>query len=119
MSDQLALFRSLKRCSRRTIQVGGGEIYSEYTREVVTICEDSSRGLLRDVLYVPGLGINLLSVRKICDAGLKGKLDSTRIYFKKDGKKAIKAHLQNGLYIVTHFYDDYKEVALPARVGRP
>ena len=68
-------------------------MYSEYTREVVAICEDSSRGLLRDVLYVSGLGINLLSVRKICDAGLKGKLDSTYIYFKKDRKKAIKAYL--------------------------
>ena len=93
-------------------------MYSEYTGEVVAICEDGSRGLLRDVLYVPGLGINLLSVRKICDAGLKGKLDSTRMYFKKDGKKAIKAHLQNGLYIITHFYNNYKEVALLARIGR-
>ena len=93
MSDQLALFRSLKRCSRRTIQVGGGEMYSEYTGEVVTICEDSSRGLLWDVLYVPGLGINLLSIRKIYNTGLKGKLDSIRIYFKKDRKKAIKVYL--------------------------
>ena len=119
MSDQLDLFRSLKRCARRTIQVGGGEMYSEYTGEVVAICEDGSRGLLRDVLYVPGLGINLLSVRKICDAGLKGRLDSTRMYFKKDGKKVIEAILQNGLYIVTHFDDNYKEIALPARAGRP
>ena len=93
MSDQLDLFRSLKRCVRRIIQVGGGEIYSEYTREVVAIYEDSSRGLLRDVLYVPGLGINLLSIRKICDAGLKGRLDSTRIYFKKNRKKVIEAIL--------------------------
>ena len=68
-------------------------MYSEYTREVVAICEDGSRGLLRDVLYVPGLGINLLSIRKICNTGLKGKLDSTRIYFKKDRKKAIKVYL--------------------------
>ena len=93
MSNQLDLFRSLKRYARRTIQVSRGEIYSEYTREVVAIYEDGSRGLLRDVLYVPGLGINLLSVRKICDAGLKGRLDSTRMYFKKDGKKVIEVIL--------------------------
>ena len=68
-------------------------MYSEYTREVVIIYEDSSRGLLWDVLYVPGLSINLLSIRKIYNAGLKGKLDSTRIYFKKDRKKAIKVYL--------------------------
>ena len=87
------MFRSLKRYVRRIIQVGRGEIYSEYTREVVIICEDGSRGLLRDVLYVPRLGINLLSVRRICDARLKGRLDSTRIYFKKDRKKVIEVIL--------------------------
>ena len=87
------MFRSLKRCARRIIQVSREEIYSEYTREIVTICEDSSRGLLRDVLYVPGLSINLLSVRRIYNTRLKGRLDSTRIYFKKNKKKVIEVIL--------------------------
>jgi hypothetical protein len=31
--------------------------------------------LLSDVLYVPGLRVNLLSARRVCQAGLKARFD--------------------------------------------
>ena len=71
---------------------------------------------VKNVLYVPDLGISLMSARRVCDAGLKGHFNSTLVYFKKDGRKIIKATLQDGLYIVNHIADGYEEIALPARV---
>jgi hypothetical protein len=66
MTDQLNLFRGLlTKIKRRTIKVGGGKLYSD---EIGTT-EMKVAGvslLLPNTLYVKGLGMNLLSSRKIC-----------------------------------------------------
>ena len=116
MSDQLSLFRSIKPCRRRIIRVGGGVLHAEYTGTVVIICKDGSQGLLKNVLYVPKLGVNLISARRICEGGLEGRFSSTEMYFTKDGKRIIEAKLQDGLYIVTHIAENYKEKALTTQV---
>lgn len=60
MTDQRQLFRSLTPVKRRTIKVGGGKLYSWH----MGVCElrvPSGRTvLLKDVLFVPNLGVNLL-----------------------------------------------------------
>ena len=46
--------------------------------------------LLSDVLYVPRLGVNLLSSRKICSKeGVLGSFDDKTMYFKKGNKTLI------------------------------
>ena len=71
---------------------------------------------MKNVLYIPKLGINLISARRICEGGLKGRFSSTEMYFTKDGKRIIEAKLQNGLYIVTYIAENYKEKALTIQV---
>ena len=39
------------------------------------------------------------------------------MYFTKDGKRIIEAKLQDGLYIVTHIAENYKEKALITQVS--
>lgn len=114
MSDQISLFRSLKPIPRRTIMVGGGKLYANEKGTVRMTCEDGSSMYLNGVLFVPKLGINLMSSRKICrDIGLQGTFDQHNIYFSKYNRKLITATMENGLYIVTHISKDIDKLVLP------
>lgn len=48
---------------RRTVKVGSGNLYAEYAGQVVM--KVSVASLLENFLFVPGLGVNLLSSRKL------------------------------------------------------
>lgn len=114
MSNQRHLFRDLARIGRRRIRVDGGVLYADYRGIVDIVYADRSRMSLQDVLYVPSLGINLLSGRRIYDAGLKGSFDAKHIYFKLGNKKIITSIITDGLYLVTHVSKRAGEVAYPA-----
>jgi hypothetical protein len=49
---------------RRTIKVKGGRLYTDFIGQV-KIKVASVSLILKDVLYVPGLGVNLLLSRKL------------------------------------------------------
>ena len=58
--------------------------------------------LLEDVLFVPNLGVNLLSSRKICSKlGVKGSFDSQTMYFTCANEKIMRADIQGGIYIIS------------------
>src|SRR2546421_9027917 len=102
MTDQRHLFRSLAPVKRRTIRVGGGKLYSWH----IGVCElrvPSGRSvLLKDVLFVPNLGVNLLSSRKICSQpGVKGTFDSQTMYFTRGNEKIMRADIYGGIYIIS------------------
>lgn len=111
MSDQPSLFRRLIPIKRRTIKVGGGQLYAWYTGTVDIVCKDGSSLVLSDVLYVPNLGINLLSGKRMCEAGLEGIFDTTKMYFLADKKRIITATMNRGLYILTHVSKKCRERA--------
>ena len=49
---------------RRTIKVGGGRLYTEF-KERVKIRVASISLILKDILYIPSLGINIFLSRKL------------------------------------------------------
>jgi hypothetical protein len=59
--------------------------------------------ILEDVLYVPGLGVNLLSSRKLCTAwNCLGVFNSDSMWFISENKQVIlQANVKEGLYIVS------------------
>lgn len=114
MSDQPLLFRRMTKIKRRLVRVGGGELYADWKGEAQVVCEDGSSIWLSDVLLVPNLGVNLLSGRRICAAGLKGYFDSHALYFRLGKKIIIKATMDDGLYVVSHIADGYQETAFPS-----
>jgi hypothetical protein len=71
------------------------------------VCKDGSSTWLLDVLLVPNLGVNLLSGRRICAAGLKGRFNSHALCFKLGKKIIIEATMDDGLYVVSHIADGY------------
>jgi hypothetical protein len=114
MSDQSSIFRRTIPVKRRGIQVGGGVLYSAGKGTVNLNCKDGSSMVLKNVLYVPKLVANLLSARRLCEAGLVGSFNSGNMYFKLNGKTVTKATMENGLYIVNHVSKTYKETAIPS-----
>jgi hypothetical protein len=76
-------------------------------------CKDGSSMILKNVLFVPKLGANLLSARHLYEAGLVGCFDSGNMYFKLNRKTVVQATIENGLYIVDHISSHYKETVFP------
>ena len=51
--------------------------YQRGTALVNTV--DSTSGYLENVLFVPKLGVNLISAKKLCKGGLRGAFDDKNI----------------------------------------
>ena len=113
MSDQPNLFRQLILIKRRMVKVGGGVLYANHKGTANLVCQDGSSMLLADCLYIPDLGVNLLSARRLCEAGLKGSFNNNKMYFKNGKEKIVQAVMRDGLYIVTNIADGYEEAAFP------
>jgi hypothetical protein len=75
------------------------------------ICKDGLSMILKNVLFVPKLGANLLSARRLYEAGLVGCFDSGNMYFKLNRKTVVKATMENSLYIVNHVSSHHRETA--------
>lgn len=104
MTDQLHLFRddSLRETSKVNIQVGGGRLISNQRGTARVDALDGTSMYLDNVLFVPSLGINLLSAKKLCKNGLKGSFDEDNIRISDRNKTVITAKQTCGLYVVNH-----------------
>ncbi|KAI0991350.1 hypothetical protein K3495_g16837, partial [Podosphaera aphanis] len=118
MTDQIHLFRGkLKRINTITIQVGGGTLKSSHRGTVKVKCADGSSGIAKKVFYVPNLGVNLLSAKRLCKTGMKGFFDEKNVWI-KDGEKIVIHAVQNdGLYIVKHIANELRGKPLDTRIG--
>jgi hypothetical protein len=111
MSDQPSLFSTMKPIKARRVKVGGGELLAKHKGSAKLQCADGSSIILKDVLYIPRLGINLVSARKLCQVGLKGLFDKNHMYFKQGPKTVVTATMTNGLYVITHISKKCKDTA--------
>ncbi|PHH49299.1 Retrovirus-related Pol polyprotein from transposon TNT 1-94 [Ceratocystis fimbriata CBS 114723] len=92
--------------SSRTYKAGRGAIQTatEGTEWVgqgeVDIADSTNRKLaVPNVLHVPELNDDLLSVSKLCDQGLTGKVDAEKFTFQdSSGKTVLEAKRDDGLY---------------------
>lgn len=103
MTDQLDLFRGpLIKIKRRTIRVGGGKLYADEMGTAEMKVGGVSL-LLNNALYVPGLGMNLLSSRKICsERKCVGVFNEDSMWFiSEDSNAIIQADVKGGLYFVS------------------
>lgn len=61
---------------------------------------------LTEVLYVPDLGVNLLSGRRFTRCGLRGSFDNDGLYIHtKEGIEVLRAPARGGIYIVDKVAD--------------
>lgn len=111
MTDKLHLFRTFVKINRRQVKVGGGVLVADYMGTVEMRMKDGRSVLLSAVLWVPGLGVNLLSARKICMRGLKAKFDDKEMVFSLHGKSLITASVKGGVFIVNKLAKGLEECA--------
>ena len=118
MTDDLELFRGpLKPIRRRVIKVGGGRLYSDKCG-LARVQDRKGKTRLVTALYVPGLGVNLLSVRRLCEMGLKGSFDENGLYMRdRQGQLVLRAPVCNGVYIVDKVTKGLDEIALIAAMA--
>jgi hypothetical protein len=102
MTDNPALFSEPPTSIRqRTIAVGGGKLYSTKRGIIDVINCRGGRFRLKDVLLVPKLGVNLLSGRKLCSAGLRGSFNAQSMWYSdEDGNLVLLAKEKGGIYIL-------------------
>jgi len=117
MTDQLHLFReeSLRSTSKVPIQVGGGMLYSHQRGTALVNAVDGTSGYLENVLFVPKLGVNLISAKKLCKGGLRGAFDDENIWITEGNKTVLQASQSQGLYIVKHISKTFKDKTIGAR----
>jgi hypothetical protein len=108
MTDQLHLFRDLRPISKVSIQVGGGMLYSRLRGTALVSATDGTSCYLDNVLYVPKLGVNLVSAKKLCKGGYRGAFDEETIWITRENKTVMTAEQSQGLYIVKHVAKKYK-----------
>ena len=103
MTDQLRLFSGpLKSIRRRMIKVGGGRLYSDKCGTAIMKAKDGECRLA-EVLYVPDLGVNLLSGRRLTKRGFKGSFDNDGLYMcNPQGIEVVRAPARGGIYVVNH-----------------
>lgn len=102
MTDKTNLFSGpLTRMKRRTIKVGGGELYADQMGTIVIKSRQGRPVHIMRVYYVPGLGANLLSCRRLCMLGLKGRFDTNAIFLQKRHQDMLRADHREGVYVLT------------------
>jgi hypothetical protein len=115
MTDNRDLFSDIRRIKHVPIQVGGGKLYSNHSGTVRMDGLDGSTGLLSNILWVPNLGVNLLSARSVCKyGGFTGSFDDNDIYIMKGKNVKIHATLDGRLYVVNHIAHEYRQKAFTA-----
>ena len=103
MTDKPILFRGpMIKIKRRTVKVGGGRLYADHMGQVEMKVSGVSL-LLENVLFVPGLGVNLLSSRKLCtDWNCLGIFNDKSMWFISENKQVVlQANIKGGLYIIS------------------
>src|ERR1700712_255666 len=105
MTHVRSLFRSRLEPCRRSIQVGGGRLYSEGKGTATIKLKNGRSVLLEDTLYVPGMGCTLVSAKKLAGSALIGQFDDKRMLFSRrsDNVPLIEAKVRGGLYILSKF----------------
>ena len=100
MTDQLQLFRGpLTKIKRRIIKVGRVKLYSDHMSTAVIRIPKRRSLRLKKTSFVPSLGVNLLSGRKMCMSGLKGTRDRKAVYLHDANQQEIlRAKRSGGVY---------------------
>ena len=87
--------------TRRIIKVGGGYLHSSRYGDIEIPGRGGKPITIQRVYYVPNLGANLLSCRRLCTLGLRGEFDVKAIkLFNLRNECVLRARHSEGVYIV-------------------
>lgn len=102
MTDKLDFFSgSLKPVGTRFVKAGGGLLTADRVGSVRIIDKNATVMLIHNVLYVPGLNVNLLSLKELASKGFIGQLTADGLTLFNSTKGAtIGCHSVEGVYVL-------------------
>ena len=103
MTDQISLFRGpLRVIKRRWVKVGGGFLFSENVG-MAAVQDGHGNEIILESLYVPKLGVNLVSGRKLCfDFQVHGVMWDHIFYFLDQNEQPVlEANVEGGIYVIS------------------
>ena len=72
---------------------------------------------LLNILYIPNLGVNLLSRNTLYEKGLQGSFNKQALYiYNKKGNLVLKAVKQGGIYIINRIASNLELSAFPTAI---
>ena len=75
---------------------------------------------MTEVLYIPNLGVNLLSGKRFTKYGLKGSFNNNGLYMHiKQGVEVLRAPARGGIYVVDKVTPELDEFVLVATYISP
>ena len=118
MTNNLDLFSDfLKPIRRRVIKVREKKLYSN-KYGLTRVQNRKRRTRLITVFYVSDLGVNLLSVKRLCEMKLKKSFDEDGFYMRdKQRRLVLRVFAFNGVYIVDKVTKGLDEIALIAAMA--
>ena len=113
ITNQLRPFTGpLTKIRRRIVKVGGGKLYTTYIGRVLLKPRKGHEVVITNVFLVPGLGVNLLSGKRLTESGLEGRFDSYSMHIvSHEGKVMLKAPTKHGIYVVDWVSRHINEIA--------
>ena len=81
--------------------VRGGRLYADWMGTAELRVKGSGTMLISNVLYVPKLGVDLLSSKKICSKGIIFTGDDKTMAFWRNQDKVLEASIKGGIYILS------------------
>src|ERR1700722_11231706 len=115
MTDDKSLFRTpLVSIRPRAILVGGGQLFANERGTAQLKVKGSGSVLISDVLYVPKLGVNLLSTKRLCSKGLTFTGDENHMAFWRNQDKVLEASGQGGVYVLSWIKPNLQDKAFSA-----
>ena len=115
MTDDISLFRTpLVSIRPRAILVGGGQLFANEKGTAELKVKASGSILISNVLYVPKLGVNLLSTKRLCSKGLTFTGDENHMAFWRNQDKVLEASGQGGVYVLSWIKPNLQDKAFSA-----
>jgi len=89
MTGNLKLFRNINKTVRSKVRIGNGHHIEVQGKGVVAIEGNQEVKLIRDVLFVPNIDQNLLSVGQLVEKGYKVKFEGRECLIKNADSKEV------------------------------
>jgi hypothetical protein len=95
MSFDKSLFRNLQTTKVAKVRIGNGDCITAKGKGTIAITTNSGTKTISDVLYVPDIDQNLLSVGKLIEKGMKVVFENQSCYiFDAAGQKILQAKMR-------------------------
>ena len=107
MTGRRDLFSEIRPVSNRFVHCGGGKLAINGIGTATIHASDGTSREFRNVLFVPELGVNLISGKRLIKNGMSGFWDDKTIGVKNEaGKMLLIGKETNGIFILSHLGDE-------------